>query len=296
MHTEHLSPRSERIARCLEHDPGYRVLRAVPAPFADMPAGGAPPEGRCVAIVDLETSGLNPDEDTIIELALMLAFVSEDGEVLGHFGPLSWTEDPGVPLSPEITALTGLTAQDLAGTSIPDANVLGLLSRADLLLAHNSSFEIAWLERRYPELRGKPWACSMREIPWLDLGLDGRAQGHLLAQHGWTSPAHRAGPDVWALWVLLQEARGSSCDGPRVTHLQRLIEAADRPTTMVEARGAPFARKDLLKGRGYRWNPDQRVWARELDPELVEHEEAWFYRSGLPTPFLRSVTAAERHR
>lgn len=296
MHTDHLSRRSERLAHCLERDPAYRVLREVPAPFSSMPMQGAPPDGRCIAIVDLETTGLDPDEDAIIELAILLAFVSDDGEVFGHFGPMSWTEDPGAPLAPEITMLTGLTSQALTGTKIPDEQVLGFLSRADLLVSHNAGFEIGFLERRYPGLKDKAWGCSCRDIPWLKLGCDGRAQGHLLMQHGWTSSAHRAGPDVWALFVLLNEARTGWLKGPKPTYLQRLIEASDRTTIMVEARGAPFGKKDQLRARGYRWNAAQKFWEKELEAHKVEHEEAWHYRSGLRAPTLRAMTAHERHR
>ena len=93
---DHLNPESEDAVRRLATDQNYRVLRAVPKPFSSMPDNGAPPPGRCIAIVDLETSGLEPTRDRIIELAVMLLFVGDDGDVTGHFGPLSWLEDPFV--------------------------------------------------------------------------------------------------------------------------------------------------------------------------------------------------------
>lgn len=296
LNTDHLNPDSESAAQRLEIDPDYRVLRAVPKPYSSMPGNGAPPDGRCIAIVDLETSGLDPDNDAIIELALMLVFVNEEGEVLGHFGPLSWLQDPGTPLEPEIVMLTGLTNQHLRNCQIVDRAVEGLLQRADLFVAHNCAFEIAWLERRYPSIKDKPWACSMRDLPWLKLCLDGRAQTALLNQHGWFANAHRAGDDVWSLFWLLQQSRTGWLKGDRLTHLQRLLAAADRTTSLVEARGAPFDKKDRLRARGYRWNAGQRVWAKELEQDAVEHEQAWFYRSGLPFPVVRAITASERHR
>ena len=203
MKFDHLNPDHEDAAARLEIDDNFRVLRAVPKPFSTMPQNGAPPDGRCIVIVDLETSGLDPERDAIIELALMMVFVDDDGHVFGHFGPLSWLEDPGVPLEPEISMITGLANHHLNGQSIPDDFVADMLDRADLLVAHNAPFEVSWLERRFPAIAGKRWACSMRDIPWLHLGLDGRAQTALLMQHGWFSSAHRAAADVWALFWLL---------------------------------------------------------------------------------------------
>ncbi|WP_373488201.1 exonuclease domain-containing protein [Blastomonas sp.] len=296
INTKHLDPAFERRAMRLERNPGYRVLRAVPPAFSNMPDDGCPPDGKCVALIDLETSGLNPEKDKIIQLALMLVWVDEAGEVIGHFGPIAWFEDPGVPLDPRITMLTSIRSQDLTGKSIPDATVMGMLSRADLLVAHNSSFEIGWLERRYPELKGAAWGCSMRDIDWLMTGFDARAQQHLLAQHGWFAQAHLADVDVWSLFVLLTERRKGWGADERRTHMQRLLAGAQKTTTMVEAQGTPIAKKDLLKARGYRWYPAQRFWAKELDNVLIAHEQAWFYCKGLPAPTLRTITAHERHR
>lgn len=294
--TDHLDPATDALARQLEKDPDFRVLRKVPAPFALMPDVGVPPAGTCIGIVDLETTGLDPDSGKVIELAVMLVWLDDEGQVIAHMGPMSWLEDPGEPIDPEITLITGLAAQHLAGHAINDAVALGLLDRADVLVAHNAGFEIAWLGRRYTSLAGKPWGCSMRDIDWLMAGCDGRAQPALLAQHGWFSTAHRAGADVWSLFWLLSHERRDLGPGTTRTHFQRLIEAVRRDTVLVEARGAPFDTKDLLKARGYRWNADQRVWAKEIEQTAVEHEEAWFYRNGLKAPVLRSITACERHR
>ena len=227
MNTEHLDPAMEIHSDALDRHPDYRVLRRVPAAYSNVPQG-APPDARCVAIVDLETSGLDPDEDKIIELALMLAWVDEDGTILNHTAPRAWREDPGMPLVQEIERLTGLTDEDLAGQTINDDAVLALLGRADLLIAHNASFEIAWLERRYTALRGAAWGCSMRDIDWLEANFDGRAQQHLLAQAGWFSDAHRADLDVWSLfWLLMQVSEGHDGELER-SHMTRLLEGADR--------------------------------------------------------------------
>jgi DNA polymerase-3 subunit epsilon len=260
-----------------------------------MPAG-PPPDGKCVALVDCETTGLDVQEHALIELAILLAWVDESGEVIAHYKPISWLEDPGVPLEPTIQQLTGLTDADLAGKSIDDNLALALLDRADVIVAHNAAFDVQWVERRYPKITGKAWACSANEIDWLQLGFDGRAQQHLLLQHGWFANAHRAGDDVWSLFHLLRQSRPDAETGEQRTHLSRLLWASQLPTELVEAVNAPFDMKDRLKARGYRWNARKRVWCKELSPVSIRSESAWFASEGLPSFRTRYVTACERHR
>lgn len=300
----HLEPVGEALADRLAEYPDYRILRALPPPYASMPANGSPPVGRCIALLDVETTSLDAATGSIVELAIKLCWVDGDGNLLGHFPIFSWLQDPGHPLDENIAQLTGLTDADLAGKAIDDEAVSRLLDRADLLVAHNARFDLAWILQRWPDLWEKPWACSCSEIPWHSLGLEGRSQHHLLLQHGAFTTAHRAPADVWALFWLLQQSRsdpdsnqGDAAAAER-THLQRLLAASDRETIRVDAVNAPFAKKNLLQARGYSWDPHllRKVWWREIPPEAVEAEQLWFQREGLPAPRLMPITAHERHR
>tara|TARA_B100000678_G_scaffold270565_1_gene258549 strand:- start:2648 stop:3541 length:894 start_codon:yes stop_codon:yes gene_type:complete len=296
LNKDHLSPDAEALATELEACEGYRVLRRVPKPSTSMPRMGPAPDGKCIAILDTETTGLDSENDVIIELAIQLVFVDVEGEVIGHSMPHSWLEDPERELDPRITMLTGLGAQHLRGHKIDDDFARGLLDRADLIVAQNASFDAGFIERRYPDLAGKAWACSCTEIDWLKLGFEGRSQSALLAHVGWFSDAHRAAADVWALHWLLQHRQRGPGESEFRTYLARLIEASGEPTVMVQAERAPFSKKEALRARGYRWNAPKRFWEIELAPERVEHEQAWGYRHGLPAMTTRQITAHERHR
>ena len=296
LNTDHLSPDTEALAAELEQQEEYRVLRRVPKPFTSLPGMGPAPDGKCIAILDTETTGLDSENDVIIELAIQLVFVDDDGEVIGHAMPHSWLEDPERERDPSITMVTGLGAQHLQGHKIDDGFARGLLDRADLIVAHNASFDAGFIERRYSELAGKAWACSCSEIDWLKLGFEGRSQSALLAQVGWFSDAHRAAADVWALHWLLQHRQRGPGESKSRTYLARLIGASEQPTVMVQAECAPFSKKDLLRARGYRWNAHKKFWQIELPLERVEHEQAWGYRHSLPAMTTREITAHERHR
>ena len=260
-----------------------------------MPEDGVPPDGRCIAILDTETSGLNVQADKLIELAIMLVWVDDEGEVTGHMGPVSWLQDPGVELEPDITLITGLANHHLVHKQIDDAAAFGFLDRADILIAQNAKFDLAWIEQRYPKLKGKAWACSCSEIDWLRLGYEGRSQQHLLWQHGWFTNAHRAEADVWSLFWLLQQRQRGPGDSPVQTHLQRLLQAAETPTVLVEAIRAPYSAKDKLKARAYRWDAGRRVWCKEMAEEKLAAERSWFRAEGLPLFGAKTMTANERH-
>jgi DNA polymerase III subunit epsilon len=289
------SARLERAAKFVASSDDYRVQRRLPSPTQKL-AGNRPPDGTtCIAIVDCETTSLSPYTGKLIELAIMLAFMSEGGEVVAHLGPWSWLQDPGEPLSAETTAITGLTDADVAGQAIDDRMATSLLDRADWVVAHHAAFDIQWLDHRYPHFRSKPWACSMAELPWRDWGYETRSLQPLLWQHGMFSNAHRAGDDVWALFNLLSREREDDLHDTR-SYLSQLIRNASTPSVRVAAVGAPFASKDMLRERGYRWDRMHSVWAKLVGISEVSQEQAWFRAEALPGPRLSNVDAVARHR
>ena len=152
--------RMEEMARTLGESASYHVLRHVPKPFAII-ADDMPKNGRIVAIIDTETTGLHPEIDSVIELSIQLLVVDKNGEVIGHTEPDSWLQDPGEPLDPKIVMVTGLTDADLAGPKIDVEYATKLLKRADLIIAHNAHFDAQFVEELLPEIQGKPWGVLL---------------------------------------------------------------------------------------------------------------------------------------
>lgn len=287
--------RLERAANILSDSSDYRVLRRLPSPTQKL-TGHSPPDGTtCVAIIDCETTSLSPYTGKLIELAILLVFVSDQGENVTHLGPWSWLQDPGEPLSAETTRITGLSDADIAGQAIEDTVAASLLDRADLIVAHHAWFAIQWLDQRYPQFRTKLWACSMAELPWRDWGFETRSLQPLLWQHGMFSNAHRAADDVWALFMLLSQRREDEFGDLR-TYLSQLIATASSSSVRVAAVGAPYAAKEVLRERGYRWDALQKVWVKHVSPGEVEGEAAWFRAEALPAPETSLVDTVARHR
>jgi DNA polymerase-3 subunit epsilon len=58
--------------------------------------------------------------------------------------------------------------------------------------------------------------------------------------------------------------------------LARLLKCAQTPSYRLQATGAPFEAKDLLKTRGYRWDAPGKVWHTRLgSAAALQAECAW---------------------
>ena len=148
-------------------------------------------------VVDVETTGLDPTRDRIIEFCgVPLEFEKESGRILAVREAASYLEDPGRPIPAEVTKLTGITDTMVAGKRIDEAAVGALLADAGLVIAHNAAFDRPFVDRRFPASRDKAWACSQREVPWKELGASSGALEFLMMKRcGLFFDGHRADAD-----------------------------------------------------------------------------------------------------
>jgi len=259
-------------ARHLAGHPDFRVLQRL-RPVTHFHDLESDLETRVGVAVDVETTGIDHGGDKIIELAVQRFRFDTKGRIVKVGQPRVWREDPGSPLDPQITALTGLSDEMLAGQAIDEVLATDILSSADLIVAHNAAFDRPFVDRRLPALAGKAWACTLAEPDWLELGFDGRALSHLVSQCGWFYEGHRAENDILALiYLLAHDLPGGA------TVLAKLVECSERASFTVNAIDAPFEAKDRLKARGYRWNAAMRFWSREIVETDREAEAEWLSR------------------
>jgi DNA polymerase III subunit epsilon len=155
-----------------------------------------------------KTTGTNLDSDMIIELGICLfEYDRQNGRIYKVLGSWEWFEDPGLPIPPEITNITGITDEMVAGHHIDDRAVNDLLGSVVLVIAHNADFDRRFLEKRLPAFATKHWACSRADIDWKAEGIRLSAlefvayslgffhDGHRLSGHppcaGATAPRYR---------------------------------------------------------------------------------------------------------
>jgi DNA polymerase-3 subunit epsilon len=277
----------ERLASMLEASGEYRILRRLHLRSMERPPTDA--TIRRGVFVDTETTGLDPDTDEILELAMLSFDYAVDGTYVSPTASFDRLRDPGRPISAEVSALTGITDEMVCGRSIDPAEVASFLEDAALVIAHNSSFDRRFCERLFPVFSDRPWACSLREVDWKAEGFDGARLSQLANACGLFFDGHRALNDCEAALELL--SRPLPLSGR--TGLSILLESARRPRWRIRAVNSPFALRDVLKQRGYRWEAADRgrpgAWCTEVE-ETVFETECQFLRSGI---YRRSDTALE---
>ena len=266
---------AETLARQLEVNPNFRVLRKLVPKEAYAEFDGRPLAKG--VIVDTETTGLNQDTDKIMEIGLVVfEYDPQTGQayrVLESFGAL---EDPGIPITPAITEITGITNEMVAGKRIDDARVAELVSGASIVIAHNAKFDRPFLEQRFPVFEELPWGCSFAQVDWDGEGLGGRKLDYIAVQFGFFFDAHRAETDCQALLAILQQDLPKS--GGKV--LKSLLDQLPQKDWTVFALNSAFETKDLLKARSYYWDAARKTWHRTLTgTEAIIEEVAWLKES-----------------
>ncbi|MBO5011530.1 MAG: 3'-5' exonuclease [Elusimicrobiaceae bacterium] len=108
------------------------------------------------ACLDTETTGLSPETGgKICEIAVS---VSQGGRVVDEFSTLL---NPGLPMSPEVIAIHGITnemVKDAPSFSDVLPRLLGLLDNC-VIVAHNADFDVSFLRAEFA-------SCGMRFPPY----------------------------------------------------------------------------------------------------------------------------------
>lgn len=274
----------------------HKILTRVPETLIKKEAQG---KAFQAAFIDLETTGLDPKTDEIIEVGVLIAsFTNEDGFINIEFTN-NQLQQPNIPISEEITKITGITNEDVAGQVINWDLLKDQLTHVDLIICHNAYFDRNFMELQTSEsfqslIKSKPFGCSAHGINWRNLGFESAKLEYLNLKMGYFYEGHRALIDCFATLNLFMAKPDA---------FNELKEKVRQKEILICATNASFNKKDDLKNRNYRWsNGDNNLpkswWTtvpeKEYDEELQFLKSEIYERDVLDLP-TKSITAKERY-
>ncbi len=209
----------------------------------------APLEGLDFTVVDVETTGWAPDEAGITEIGAVRV---RGGRVIAEFSSLV---NPGTPVPPAITELTGISDEMLAPAPPVAAVLPGLLAFAEgsVLAAHNAPFDLRFLTAACAGM-GRDWPgfevldtvrlarhlmATPQEVPDRKLA----TLAHFFGTP--VRPSHRALDDARATADILRRLLGRLAEREGITTLDELdawLDARDAELRREEARRRAPAR------------------------------------------------------
>ena len=199
----------------------------MPAALADAP----------FVIVDLETTGGSANFDRVLEVA---AIRVEGGVVQDRLERLV---EPGVPIPPFVTRLTGIDAALVRGRPSFEALLPDLQRLMDgaVVVAHNASFDCGFLANAFARAR-LPWQaerlCTLRLARRLVPGLHSYKLDSLCAALGFPFvQRHRAGPDAEATLSLLRHLLQTAAERG-IDSLAALLHVQSQPIVHYRRRGS----------------------------------------------------------
>lgn len=212
--------------------------------------------------LDLEATDLDTDKARVIEVGAVL-YDTDKNLPVQMISELIIEDllEQSIPTEVEdITKISYPMLKDFhADMATTIKNVLKLTNKAQAIVAHNGHNYDQPLITNF--LKRHNFEPIRHDIPWIDTLIDldfpsdcpGRNLLTLSAYHGFVNPfPHRAFSDVLSMLKILSSY-----------NVENILEIAKTPIVKVFAK-VSFHQKDLAKDAGFKWNPEKKVWFKDM--------------------------------
>lgn len=213
-----------------------------------------------IAGIDLETTGLDANNDVVTEVGVVL-WDTEKNRPVKFFNELIAIN---CAISQENENITGISNELLARFGEDASKVWRKFEEfcepADYLLAHNAPFDKSFVVKQVPEMSKMVWIDSCTDVEYPE-NIQTRKLTHLAAEHGFVNPfSHRALTDVLTMLQLV-----SNYDWNEV------VSNAVEPKAIMRAM-VTVPEKDKAKNVGYRFNQQTKFWTKQVRESKVNEE------------------------
>lgn len=236
------------------HPPGSASRRPAPSPQHTPERV----ETSTLLILDTETTGLDPDQHQCLEVGAVLFSVPERA-VLAQQSFLLPVQSNAAEAINHIPAQVSRLQQPWREALV---YFHALLDQAEVLVAHNATFDQQWFGRgQLPEVP-HPWLCTMEDIRW-------PANRQLRSRPSVRDLALAYEVPVWAAHRALTDCIYLAEVFRRCEDLEELIRRGMEPRRLMRAK-VSYDNRHLAREAGFRWNdPLRGAWTRRLSEREV---------------------------
>ena len=214
-----------------------------------------------LALLDVETTGLSPETDHVVEVGLALYSVSR-----GLIRSRSWLCSAPAEAVEKTQHIHGISPLVVEAYGVPFADVAKMVGaivtkETQAFCAYNADFDRAWFPLFVQN--AAPWICAMADCAWPRPSASRSLTSVALAHGIGVVRAHRALEDVLTLAALFDRAVELGADLPA------MLARAMRPKARYEVADRSYSpeRNAQAKAVGFRFDdkdPGNKRWIRSM--------------------------------